>query len=62
MELGTFPKLLKIGKISPIHKKGDVQLLDNYSPISVLPIFGKIFEKILCNRLYSFFYIKKCNL
>ena len=55
MELGTFPKSLKIGKISPIHKKGDVQLLDNYRPISVLPIFGKIFEKILYNRLYSFF-------
>ena len=55
MELGTFPKSLKIGKISPIHKKGEVQLLDNYRPISVLPIFGKIFEKILYNRLYSFF-------
>ena len=55
MELGTFPKLLKIGKISPLHKKGDVQLLDNYRPISVLTIFGKIFEKILYNRLYSFF-------
>ena len=55
MELGTFPKLLKIGKISPIHKKGDVELLDNYRPISVLPIYGKIFEKILYNRLYSFF-------
>ena len=55
MELGTFPKSLKIGKISPIHKKGDVQLLDNYCPISVLPIFGKIFEKFLFSRLYSFF-------
>ena len=39
----------------PYFKKGDVQLFDNYRPISVLPIFGKIFEKIiLYNRLYSF--------
>ena len=55
MELGTFPKILKVGKISPIHKKGDVQLFDNYRPISILPIFGKIFEKVIYKRLYSFF-------
>ena len=58
MELGTFPKILKIGKVSPIFKKGDSQLFDNYRPISVLPIFGKIFEKVLYNRLYSFFMSK----
>ena len=55
MELGTFPKILKICNVSPIFKKGDFQLFDNYRPISVLPIFGKIFEKVLYNRLYSFF-------
>ena len=27
----------------------------NYRPISVIPVFGKVFEKILYNRLYSFF-------
>ena len=58
MELGTFPKILKIGKVSPIFKKGDSQLFDNYRPISVLPIFGKFFEKVLYNRLYSFFMSK----
>ena len=55
MQLGIFPKLLKIGKISPVFKKDDAQLFDNYRPISVLPIFGKIFEKILYDRLYNFF-------
>ena len=55
MELGTFPEILKVGKVSPVYKKGNVQLFDNYRPISVLPIFGKIFEKILYTRLYSFF-------
>ena len=55
MQLGVFPKLLKVGKVSPIHKKGDTQLFDNYRPISVLPIFSKVFEKVLYHRLYSFF-------
>ena len=55
MQLGVFPKLLKVGKISPIYKKGDSQLFENYRPISLLPIFGKIFEKILYDRLYNFF-------
>ena len=45
MRLGLFPQKLKFGKFSLIFKKGDVQLFDNYRPISVLPIFGKIFEQ-----------------
>ena len=55
MESGTFPKILKVGKITPVFKKGDPQIFDNYRPISILPIFGKIFEKIIYSRLYSFF-------
>ena len=51
---GTFPALLKVGKITPVYKKGDPQLLDNYRPVSVIPIFGKVFEKIIYCRLYSF--------
>ena len=31
------------------------ELLENYKPISTLPIFGKLFEKIIYSRLYSFF-------
>ena len=54
IELGTFPDILKVGKITPVFKKGDAQIFDNYRPISILPIFGKIFEKIIYNRMYSF--------
>ena len=39
----------------PIHKKGDVQNLNNYRPISLLSSFSKILEKIVYRRLYSFF-------
>ena len=55
MAEGTFSSILKIGKITPIFKKDDEQLLENYRPISTLPIFGKIFEKLIYSRLYGFF-------
>ena len=35
-------------------KKHDKQLIENYRPVSLLPIFGKIFEKIICSRVYNF--------
>ena len=55
MKEGIFPDKLKIGKISPIYKKENRELLENYRPISTLPIFGKIFEKIIYARLYNYF-------
>ena len=50
----TFPDKLKIGKITPIYKKGNKQLIENYRPVSIIPIFGKIFEKLLYSRFYKF--------
>ena len=55
MGTGKFPDMIKLGKIAPIFKKEDEQLLKNYRPVSTLPIFGKNFEKIIYSRLYSFF-------
>lgn len=52
---GVFPDELKIGRVSPIYKKSDEELMENYRPVSTLPVFGKIFEKLIYNRLYSFF-------
>ena len=51
---GTFPQILKHGKITPIYKKGPRDSIENYRPISTLPIFGKIFEKILYTRIYNY--------
>ena len=39
--------------MSSIFKKGNKQLIKNYTPISLLPICGKIFEKIVFNCLYN---------
>ena len=51
---GIFPKVLKISKITPIHKKGNKELIENYRPVSTLPVFGKIFEKLIYSRVYRF--------
>ena len=55
MSIGKFPDELKLGKITPIYKKDNEELLENYRPVSTLPIFGKIFEKVIYDRLYNYF-------
>ena len=55
MQNGEFPEELKIGRVSPIYKKDNDELFENYRPISTIPIFAKIFEKIIYSRFYSFF-------
>ena len=52
---GIFPKILKKGLITPIYKKDDSWYLDNYRPVSTLPLFAKILEKLIYSRLYNFF-------
>ena len=55
MQQGIFPDYLKIGRITPVFKnKGSRQMFENFRPISILPIFGKIFEKLIYSRLYDF--------
>ncbi len=54
IELGVFPHILKVAKVIPIHKGESKMVASNYRPISLLPIFGKIFERIIFNRLSDF--------
>ena len=47
-------KLKKIAKVIPLYKTKDPALFSNYSPISLLPFFSKILERLMYNRLYNF--------
>ena len=51
---GKFPEKNKIAKVIPIHKKGCTNDVNNYRPISLLPIFSKIMEKLMAKRLNVF--------
>lgn len=51
---GSFPEELKIQKIIPLHKGGAKLNIANYRPISLLPIFSKIIERLMLVRLNKF--------
>lgn len=55
LETGEFPDELKVAKVTPIYKGGGQVEINNYRPISVLPVFSKVFESIINDRLTSFF-------
>ena len=46
--------MCKLANVPPIFKKYDKQLVKNYEPISLLPICGKLFEKMIFTSLYSY--------
>ena len=46
---GIMPDQLKIARVLPIFKSGETHVFSNYRPISVLPIFSKVFESSYAN-------------
>ena len=48
---GIFPDRLKFATVRPLFKKGDKRDISNYQPISLLPVFSKILERVLQTRL-----------
>ena len=55
---GVYPSSWKLANVQPVHKKNSRQIKSNYRPISLLPICGKILEKIVFDDLYSFLLAK----
>ena len=53
-ETGIFPDLYKLAQVIPVFKAGNENLCENYRPISLLPIYSKIYEKVMYSRIYEF--------
>ena len=53
MESGSFLSEWEKGNILPIQKKDDKLCLKNYRPVSLLPICGKKFLKIIFNEMLN---------
>ena len=54
IDKGIFPNEWKVARVCPIPKVKNPTELNEYRPISVLPILSKIFEKVILNQLLSF--------
>ena len=54
LECSVYPDQWKLANVVPIHKKEDKQLVKNCRPTSLLPICGKIFEKLIFDGLYLY--------
>lgn len=51
---GIFPEILKVGKITPIHKAGNKDNVQNYRPITVVCSLSKIIETLIKSRMLEF--------
>ena len=55
LENGKFPNCLKLANIIPVFRKGARTSKNNHRPVSILPVFSKIFERLLSRQLLEFF-------
>ena len=51
---GAFPSEWKKGNTVAVRQKSDKQNINNYRPVSLVPICGKIFERLIFNEMFKF--------
>ena len=51
---GIHPQEWKCAKVIPLFKEGNHSNLNNYRPISIVPIVAKVFERITYDQVYGY--------
>ena len=51
---GVFPTGLKLANVAPVFKANDKLTFTNYRPVSFLPVFSKLVERLMYNRLVTY--------
>ena len=52
---GIFPQDWKRANVIPLFKKGNRHEINNYRPVSLLSVLGKVFERIVFKYIYNYF-------
>ena len=60
LSLGSFPNSWKEANITPIPKKGDLSLLTNHRPVSLLNAESKVFERLVFKHLFNHLKPRSC--
>ncbi|KAL9956690.1 hypothetical protein ACROYT_G038209 [Oculina patagonica] len=53
-DTSVFPQRWKTAKVTPLFKGGDTESVNNYRPISVLPVLSKVIERHVHDSLYGY--------
>ena len=49
-----FPSNLKNADITPVLKKKDRENVENYRPVSILPVLSKVYERCMYDQMYAY--------
>ena len=49
-----FPSNLKNSDITPVFLKNDRENVENYYPVSILPVLSKVYERYMYNQMYVY--------
>jgi Reverse transcriptase (RNA-dependent DNA polymerase) len=53
LSTGEYPLHWKNANVTPVHKKGNKSSISNYRPISILPVFSKLFDSFIYESLFD---------